>query len=54
MVASRPIDLEDVRHMIARNRDKLDLSYLRHWLAAFGSLPEQTTVLADFEKLLEQ
>ncbi|NLZ05467.1 MAG: nucleotidyl transferase AbiEii/AbiGii toxin family protein [Phycisphaerae bacterium] len=54
MVAARPIDVEDVRHMIARNKEELDLSYLRHWLAEFGSLPEHTTVLADFEKLLEQ
>ncbi len=54
MVAGRPIDIEDVRHLIAKNRKKLDLPYLRQWLAEFGALPEHATILADFEELLRQ
>lgn len=54
MVAGRPIDLEDVRHLIAKNRKQLDLSYLRRWLVEFSGLAEHASVLADFERLLSQ
>ena len=54
MVAGRAVDLEDVGHLIAKNRKELDVSYLRRWLVEFSGLPEHASVLADFERLLSQ
>ncbi len=54
MVAGRPIDQEDVRHLLAKNRDTMDIDYLRHWLLEFSHLPEHERILCDFEVLWNQ
>jgi hypothetical protein len=51
MVAARAIDLEDVRHILARNRERIDFDYLRRWLLEFGKLPGYERILTDFEDL---
>jgi predicted nucleotidyltransferase len=51
MVAARPIDHEDVRHLVAKHHNTIDLSYLRHWLSEFSQLPGYENVLRDFEEL---
>ena len=51
MVAGRPVDQEDVRHLVAKNRESIDIDYLRHWLSEFSQLPEHREILANFEVL---
>jgi len=54
MVAGRPVDQEDVRHLLAKNRDAIDLDYLKHWLLEFSHLPGHELILQDFEAILSQ
>ena len=51
MVAARPVDQEDVRHMLAKNRDTLDPAYLKDWLVQFSQLEGHEQILRDFETL---
>ena len=51
MVAARPVDREDVRHMLAKNRGIVDLAYLTDWLREFSQLPGHEGILQDFETL---
>lgn len=53
MFAARAVDLEDVRHILAKNRQQIDLAYIRHWLSEFSSLPEHERIGEDFERLIE-
>ena len=53
MIAARAVDLEDVRHILAKNRDHIDLAYIRRWLSEFSSLPEHERIGEDFERLIE-
>ncbi len=52
MFAARAIDLEDVRHLLAKSRQHIDLDYIRHWLSEFSTLPEHERIGEDFEKLI--
>ena len=54
MIAARAIDLEDVRHVLAKNRERIEYDYLRKWLLEFSSLPEHEQVLDNFEQLLKE
>ena len=54
LVAGRPVDQEDVRHLLAKNRDAIDPSYLKHWLLEFSHLPGHEQILSDFEVLSDQ
>lgn len=53
MVAGRPVDQEDVRHLLAKNRESIDVDYLRRWLSEFGQIPDHRQILAEFEVLWE-
>jgi predicted nucleotidyltransferase len=53
MFAARAIDLEDVRHILAKNRQHIDLAYIRRWLSEFSSLPEHERINEGFERLIE-
>ena len=48
--AGRPQDIDDVRHIIARN-PSLDLRYLRRWLRRFESTSGQKDLASGFEAL---
>lgn len=39
LFAGRPRDLEDVRGVVARQRESLDWGYLHHWADEFASVP---------------
>lgn len=52
MVAGRAIDEEDVKSVLARNRDVLDLKYVRRWLSAFGETDEHQNIVKRFEDIL--
>lgn len=52
MFAARAVDLEDVRHILTKGRQHIDLGYIRHWLSEFGTLPEHEQISEDFEELI--
>lgn len=52
--AARAVDLEDVRHLLIKNRERVDYDYIRLWLSEFSVLPEHEQALESFERLLEQ
>jgi len=54
MVAARPIDHEDVRHLLAKNRNTIDFDYLKQWLSEFTPFPGHEGILQDFETLWNQ
>ena len=54
MIAARAIDVEDVKNILLKNRDSLDLEYLERWLSAFGELAEHKGMLGEFKGLLKQ
>lgn len=54
MFASRAIDLEDVKNILIKNRDSINLEYIRKWLIEFSQIPEQEGILEKFEILLSE
>jgi len=53
MVASRGTDLQDVEGILARQRGKLDMKYIRHWLTQFSEALETPEMLRKFNELYE-
>jgi hypothetical protein len=49
-VAGRPQDITDIEGIIARQRARLDLAYLRQWLSEFSRLLEDDEVSQRFER----
>jgi predicted nucleotidyltransferase len=54
MVAGRAIDAEDVKNILIKNRDSIDLEYIRKWLLGFDKLSEHEGILKRFDSLLDQ
>jgi predicted nucleotidyltransferase len=54
MVAGRAIDEEDVKAILAKNRDTIDLTYIERWLLEFGKIAEHEDILARFNRLLRK
>jgi predicted nucleotidyltransferase len=54
MVAGRAIDMEDVKSILARNKDAIDLGYIRQWLSQFTEQPEYSGLLDRLNELLSQ
>ncbi len=52
MVAGRAIDEEDVRSVLARNRDAIDFKYVEKWLLEFDRIAEHEGISARFNSLL--
>ena len=53
-VAGRPQDLMDIQGIVARQRDRLDLAYLRRWLSEFSALLDDSEVGQRFERAWEE
>jgi hypothetical protein len=53
-VAGRPQDLVDVEGIVVRQRDRLDLTYLRGWLGEFSALLDDPEVAQRFERAWEE
>ena len=53
MFAARAIDIEDVKNILVKNKDSIDLEYIRKWLLEFGNISEHEGVLEKFNNLLE-
>lgn len=54
MFAGREIDNEDVRNILIKNRNKIDLKYVKNWLFEFSKLSEHKKILKKFNSLLKQ
>ena len=53
MVAGRAIDAEDVKSILAKNKDAIDFEYVNKWLSEFGKIAEHEGMLARFNSLLK-
>ena len=52
MFASRPQDIEDVKGVLLRQRGKLDLGYIRHWLPQLAEVADEPGIVEKFEAML--
>ena len=53
MFAGRAVDEEDVRNIIVKNKNNIDVKYIRKWLSEFSEISEQREVLKRFNSLLK-
>jgi len=53
MLASRAIDAEDVKNILIKNKDSLDVGYISEWLSQFGKISEYEGIVEKFNGLLE-
>lgn len=51
MVAGRAVDLEDVKSVLIKNKESIDLEYVMKWLAEFSKIPEYSEILEQFDHL---
>jgi len=54
MVAGRAIDEEDVKSILAKNRDTINFVYIGKWLSEFSKIAEHEGILARFNTLLKK
>lgn len=47
------VDEEDVKSMLAKNREAIDLKYIDKWLSEFGKIAEHEGIKARFNTLLK-
>ncbi len=53
VISNRHHDWQDIEGVIYRQRGKLDLKYIRHWLTPFAEALETPEMLTRFEELYE-
>jgi predicted nucleotidyltransferase len=51
VIADRPKDWLDVEKILIRQRDRLDVAYIRNWLAQFAEALEKPELLTRFDHL---
>lgn len=51
MVAGRAIDEEDVKSILTRNKETIDLKYIQKWLSEFAKIAEYEDISAKFRSL---
>jgi len=54
MLAARAVDAEDVKNILIKNRNSIDLEYIRRWLSEFSNIAGHEGILEKFNGLLEQ
>jgi len=52
MVAGRAVDEEDVRSILIKNKNSIDLKDIRKWLSEFSKISEHKEILEKFNSLL--
>jgi len=52
MVAGRAIDEEDVKGMLIKNGQSVNLGYIKKWLEEFSKIPDHSEILENFNRLL--
>jgi predicted nucleotidyltransferase len=53
MVAGRAVDEEDVKSILAKKSQTIDLEYIRKWLSEFAQIQEYSRILEQFNSLLK-
>jgi hypothetical protein len=51
LIASRPVDIKDVESVIWRQASQLDDRYILHWLGLFEKMPDDSTLIREFQRL---
>lgn len=54
MLAARAVDAEDVKNILIKNKNSIDLEYIRKWLSQFSKIPEHKKILSKFTGLMKQ
>lgn len=54
MVAGRAVDEEDVRSILAKNKNAVDLKYIKKWLSQFSKISDHGKILVRFNSLLKR
>jgi predicted nucleotidyltransferase len=54
MVAGRAIDEEDVKSILAKNKNAIDFEYVNKWLSEFGKIAEHEGISERFNSLLKK
>ena len=54
LVAGRAIDEEDVKSILIKNKNSIDLKYIRKWLLEFSKISEHKGILERFNSLLKE
>ncbi len=52
LVAGRAVDIEDVKSILAKQGDAVNIEYIRKWLREFEAMPECAGVIGRFEGLI--
>jgi predicted nucleotidyltransferase len=53
MFAARAVDAEDVKSILIKNKDSIDLEYITGWLLEFSKISEHEGILEGFNRLLK-
>jgi hypothetical protein len=53
IVAGRAVDEEDVKSILIKNKDSIDLEYITGWLLEFSKISEHEGILESFKRLLK-
>ncbi len=53
ILAARPIDLQDVEHILIKHTKTLDFNYIQRWLSEFAQMDQYTKVLIQFKRLVK-
>jgi predicted nucleotidyltransferase len=53
MLAARAVDEEDVKNILIKNENAIDLEHIRKWLSQFGKIAEHKGILQRFNGLLK-
>jgi len=53
MLAARAVDAEDVKNILIKNKNSIDLKYIREWLSGFSKISEHKEILGKFNSLLK-
>ncbi len=54
LFAGRAVDQEDVRNIVLKNRNKIDVRYIKKWLHDFDALCSGRTLREQFDSILKQ
>jgi predicted nucleotidyltransferase len=54
MVAGRAVDEEDVKSIMAKKSQAIDLEYIKKWLSEFVKIQEYSGILEQFNRLLKK
>ena len=48
------VDEDDVKSILAKNRDAINFGYIEQWFPEFSKLPEHKEILEKFDDLWKQ